>query len=292
MTFPIDRGNLYAFWSGLDELGLLLGLARLPGEVNADYRARLEDVYAHPGNATYQGLIHSISREFGIPYLPALTIVCPSTPGEAPRVILDNQELSLYLNGQDLAASWFLRDPRMSTLTSLVQAINNTGVFSATINPGINPNSYPAGLLNADSYQWVLKEPVPAAIRFTLAHMPINSGTVSFDEGGVFGNYTNSPSQPGDFHLDTNTGEVSCISLPSGTGGVIYQYRQASLTLNWFPIVISDLNSTQSRNWFFSQVEQNIWNTPEARYNPGVPSTFMRRIIDEINTNCPVLWGT
>jgi hypothetical protein len=58
--------QIYNVWNCFDEFGLLLGLPRIPGEKNRAYKARLLDVYVHPANSTYQGLINGISRELGI----------------------------------------------------------------------------------------------------------------------------------------------------------------------------------------------------------------------------------
>lgn len=56
----------YSVWNCFDEFGLLLGLPRIPGEKNADYKARLLDVYTNPASSTYAGLINGISRELGV----------------------------------------------------------------------------------------------------------------------------------------------------------------------------------------------------------------------------------
>jgi hypothetical protein len=53
-------------WNCFDEIGLLLGLPRIPGEKNKTYKDRLTDVYAHPADATYQGLVNGVSRELGL----------------------------------------------------------------------------------------------------------------------------------------------------------------------------------------------------------------------------------
>ena len=58
----------YNIWNHFDEFGLLLGLPRIPGEKNADYKTRLLDVYTNPANSTYSGLRYGISRELGIDY--------------------------------------------------------------------------------------------------------------------------------------------------------------------------------------------------------------------------------
>ena len=58
--------TVYNVWNCFDEFGLLLGLPRIAGENNRQYKARLLDVYANPANSTYQGLINGISRELGV----------------------------------------------------------------------------------------------------------------------------------------------------------------------------------------------------------------------------------
>ena len=289
MILPVTSSSLHAVWNGLDEIGLTVGLSRLVGETNALYRARLEDVFARPGNSTYQGLVYSLAREFGIAIQPAMTLTPLS--GDPPRAILENQCLTLYSDLDSIVATWFLRDPDISTLALLAQAINDTGAYTATLDDDIDPDSYSAGLINADSSVWILGETVPASTSFPLGHTLINPDTMVFEEYEVFKNFVNPPASPGDFYVNLATGQVNCIILPNGTSRVTYQYRTNSLGLNYLPIVISDLNSLDTRAWFFSQVEQNVWASPEQRYNPGVPYTLMRRIIDEINLNCPVLWG-
>ena len=53
-------------WNHFDEFGLLLGLDRIPGEKNKQFKARLIDVYTNPANSTLSGLEYGISRELGV----------------------------------------------------------------------------------------------------------------------------------------------------------------------------------------------------------------------------------
>jgi hypothetical protein len=57
---------LHHVWNAFDEFGLLLGLQRLYGERNDDFRVRIEDVFVSPGNSTRDGLYNALSRELGI----------------------------------------------------------------------------------------------------------------------------------------------------------------------------------------------------------------------------------
>jgi len=63
----VSTPEVYNIWNCFDEFGLLLGLPRIPGERNRDYKARLLAVYQYPANSTYSGLIYGISRELGLP---------------------------------------------------------------------------------------------------------------------------------------------------------------------------------------------------------------------------------
>lgn len=58
---------LHHIWNAFDEFGLLLGIQRLRGERNAEFKARILDVFQNPGNSTKSGLINALSRELDIP---------------------------------------------------------------------------------------------------------------------------------------------------------------------------------------------------------------------------------
>lgn len=53
-------------WTPYDEIGLLLGCPRIPGERNVPYKVRLLDVFQRPGSSTRPGLINFLSRSFSI----------------------------------------------------------------------------------------------------------------------------------------------------------------------------------------------------------------------------------
>ena len=58
--------DIYNVWNCFDELGLLLGLSRIPGEKNMQYKSRLLEAYTNLASSTYIGLKYGISRELGI----------------------------------------------------------------------------------------------------------------------------------------------------------------------------------------------------------------------------------
>jgi hypothetical protein len=292
MRYSLGNQNLTKVYNGLDNLGDLLGLARLPGERNADYRARLESLFVFPGNASYDGLTTSINRELGLAAQPALTIQRASGgDASSSRVVVKNQTIYLFLYDLDLSYTFFLRDPAVSTLQLLQEAITNPGYFTASLAEDIDPQTYASTLLNVDSRVWVSQETVPAARTFQLQHSPIVSGTVSFSETQVFKYYQATPTGVGDFSLDLATGICRCTTQPSGSGVISYQYNQTELTCFSQSAVLLDLNSLQARNWFFTRVERDVWEDLESRYSQTEPYQFMDNIIQEIKDNCPALWG-
>lgn len=56
----------HQIWNDHDEYGLKFGLERNYLEPDYKYNERLRDVFINKGSSTYQGLINSISREFGL----------------------------------------------------------------------------------------------------------------------------------------------------------------------------------------------------------------------------------
>lgn len=58
--------SLHHIWNPFDEFGMLLGIYRLHGERNAQFKERILDVFRKPANATKTGLMNGISRELGL----------------------------------------------------------------------------------------------------------------------------------------------------------------------------------------------------------------------------------
>jgi hypothetical protein len=62
------------------------------------------------------------------------------------------------------------------------------------------------------------------------------------------------------------------------------------LTLSYLPVAVSNLNSLPLRNWMFTKMEHNVWNSPSERYSQYQPYPLMQGIIDELKQNCPNFW--
>ncbi|WP_157066968.1 low copy number virion structural protein [Alicyclobacillus shizuokensis] len=73
-------------WNAFDEFGLLVGLARLPMETNAQFKERILDVFRYPANSGDEGLTNGIARELGL----------------VQRVTWANDSKHLYLKGRSI----------------------------------------------------------------------------------------------------------------------------------------------------------------------------------------------
>ena len=74
-------------WSHWSHFGFFLGLDRIRGESNTEYRDRLLDVMIHRAGSTHFGLAHAINRELGLLYTDnAITIIHKTAPDGQPIV--------------------------------------------------------------------------------------------------------------------------------------------------------------------------------------------------------------
>ena len=60
------RQQVHHVWNFFDEFGLLVGIQRIYGERNKDYKRRILDVFLHLPNSTYIGMVNSIASELDL----------------------------------------------------------------------------------------------------------------------------------------------------------------------------------------------------------------------------------
>lgn len=63
---PHEEYEIHHVWNPFDEFGLLLGVNRLHGERNAQFKERILDVFRKPANSTKQGIINGLSKDLNI----------------------------------------------------------------------------------------------------------------------------------------------------------------------------------------------------------------------------------
>lgn len=304
IVVPVTDSMKKSVWGPLDEIGLLLDLKRLPGERNHDYRKRLFRVFTRRTDSTYDGLLNGITYELGLEFEDVLTLTFTGSSDLQPRVTVQDGILTLYsdyTNEDDYTVIQIDNEPQLNLredganeLSELVALINSTGSFTAALVEDPPPVNWSYCLVNFDTNVWVNDEKVPSSTRFTLENAPLNEGMFYFGEPKVFKRLRVSEdalTQPGDFYINTTTGEVVTTSLPSGEGTVRYQYRDLPKTLEASPVSIGYIGSRDLQRYFFTQLEVRLFNTPLERFINNIPNDEGVEIINELFRASKNYWG-
>lgn len=304
IVVPVTDTMKKSVWGPLDEIGLLLDLKRLPGERNHDYRKRLFRVFTRRTDSTYDGLLNGITYELGLEFEDVLTLTFTGSSDLQPRVTVQDGILTLYsdyTNEDDYTVIQIDNEPQLNLredganeLSELVALINSTGSFTAALVEDPPPVNWSYCLVNFDTNVWVNDEKVPSSTRFTLENAPLNEGMFYFGEPKVFKRLRVSEdalTQPGDFYINTTTGEVVTTSLPSGEGTVRYQYRDLPKTLEASPVSIGYIGSRDLQRYFFTQLEVRLFDTPLERFINNIPNDEGVEIINELFRASKNYWG-
>ena len=97
MEFTGSEIKPHQLFNELDRFGLLLGLERLPLELNASYKERLLDVFANRADSTTRGLVNGITRELGLKIKQEILVVPTSTDPNVGMAI-KGTKLCIYSN--------------------------------------------------------------------------------------------------------------------------------------------------------------------------------------------------
>jgi len=276
-------------YNSFDHFGMLIGLQRLPGERNADYRARLLDVYIHRGGAHQDGLINALTRELGLNRREAISISTTATNG---RIIVGDTYLQLWEDDTNYTEyDIYSRSSSVYFIKDLVDAIDSNTYFSATLLPGVN-GGMPSGiLLPKDTMTWQALEPLKNIKRNKLLYTNIVENSVRFSTEGykvfhelVYG--IDGIVASGDYYIDyTNNMIYSYDPAPIGTV-VSYYYHDFPTKLEISPVNIYEFTSTTFRSKIFEQVLNE-----EGLYIDGVPTSEAVDYINEIMSVRNMLWG-
>jgi hypothetical protein len=128
----------HEIWSPWDDLGLMVGIKRQPGETNHEIQTRILDVYANRGGPTRQGLVNSISRDLGYePYnvISKRFFVLDYYPliDYEVTVTVDNVEWTEQLVEKQPPAEGWVYPSGTSSVTPVYSATVASGVTQAWI---------------------------------------------------------------------------------------------------------------------------------------------------------------
>lgn len=281
----------------LDEFGLLLGQSRLIGERNALYKQRLARVFSERASSTYRGLINSITRGLGLELFDALTIEALESAGTFlatnPAIVFSESFVYLYEDFENLILDRTLDrfDSRGDSffLTDLVDKINESSLFLATLGDGVNGYTPAMTVLNQKSHIFVTSEIVPIATRFELENNNIVAGTIFFSDRIVFRTQVSSEAAAdatGKFFVDHKTGYVVSFTAPNSSTEVRYEYLKNPLVAKASPVIIHNMQSLDFKVKLFEQVL-----TDDGTFTNGLPTSLGADLINELLSVHPIYWG-
>jgi hypothetical protein len=166
-----------------------LGLQRLTGETNADYKQRLRDVFVHRSNSTLLGLIYGITRELGLEVFEGLRIIAKTdVDGNLllpyGAIVFDEQNCTVYEDySTDTVLETFDRFDRSAGayyISELATLIQTTGYFNVEILANVESHFRSLCLYNQSTAGMVVAEDVATGgSRIKLAKTHLIPNTVS-----------------------------------------------------------------------------------------------------------------
>jgi hypothetical protein len=285
---------VHSVYNEFDKHGLLLGLPRMSSERNWEYKWRLLDVFVHRASSTYLGLIHGITRELGLEIYDAISVV-PVVDGNGdplvsmPAVVFEETKCTLYndYSDDDVLAEFDRFDSASGvwTVQELVDEINATSYYTATILDDTDPTSRSMTIFNQASVGLVESEDITGkGARIKLEYDTVVPGTVSVYSS----NLTEKVSAEvdlvgkGKYYIDTDNGILLTTSLPAPGSRIRYQYRDDNFIAQASPIILHNLQSDDFKNKMFEQTSEG---------DRALPTALGAYIINELLSVFSTSWG-
>jgi hypothetical protein len=287
--------SLHPVFNELDSHGLLLGLPRLKGEKNAEYKQRLMDVMVHRGGSSYQGLIHAITRELGLKITDAISITPVLDGNNIPLVAfpaVEFIETKCFLYENYITGEVLLEIDRFDVaggsfaLQGLVNTINATGKYTAVLKG--NPQMRSMCIYHQSSIGEVTTEEISnsgAVIR--LAHTNLVSGTIAIESPNLVVRKSSSYNlQDGEYYIDEESGTLTSAQVPAAGSIIRYKYRIDDFVAQASPVIIHNLQSADFKTKMFETVTDENGDS-----QLGLPTRLGSDIINELLSVYPSNWG-
>jgi hypothetical protein len=293
----VDTPKARTAWNQFDEHGLLVGLTRLKGEHNWQFRRRISDALVHAANSAYQGMVYGMTRELGLSLSYPLVVNPKRSQNGSflapdPYILFDGVWLYLYsdyANGLlDFQIDRHRAGNNYEHLNQLVDLINTTAFFEAELTATEHQYVRSMAVLN-QSNRLMLTEPVQPSTRFKLRYPYVVPGSVYFSDLHVFASRkigAAAVTNVGDFHIDYQKGIVTVYTVPSVEAFVRYQYVPYPFKPVASPVVLHDINQDNFRVKMFEQILQD-----DGTYEHGLPTELGVDVINELMSVKPMYWG-
>ena len=294
MTRITATPEIHNVFNELDEFGILLGLPRLEEERNAEYKQRLLDVMVHRANSTKRGLIYGITRELGLELNRAIRmrVILDSngTPlAPAPAIVFKDPYCYIY---SDYGANTLLFTlDRFSpsggcfTIGELVDIINSTGYFTATIDHESSRTLRSMTIFDQTSAGIVVAEGLATGShRVQLEHDHLIEESIAVRGSNLTHRVYSEEEirQTGDFYVDIRGGVLEAAAVPTSGSTIRYTHIDLDLYFESSPIILHDLNADEFKSKMF---------TKNADGDLGLPTACGADIINELLSVYPALWG-
>jgi len=279
--------------------GDMVGLHRINGENNADYKLRLWDASVHLAGPLYDGVVNGIAREFGLLRAPAITIDikkgssgAPVAP--SPRVDILANRIVLYSDWRpdgtavvDREIRTYQLDDDGYYLDDLATKINESNYFSATLDAEIRPNTITSTLVRKTSNLIVRSEHIRGDKLTQLINPYIVRNSVTFIEKDIFDvEVTGTPAEAGQYAVDYTNGEIMVFTLPSGHGYCSYMAANFPMEVDAVPIQVFTFQDDDFQYELFEKKELDSGELINA-----LPNVEGSEIYHQLFKETEVFWG-
>jgi hypothetical protein len=292
---PVSRKSA---WNQFDEHGLLASLRRLPEENNWQFKRRVLDTFVHLANASYQGLIHGITRDLGLSLYQPITInpkrslVTDRFFAPDPYIKFDGVWVWFYTdyaNGVvDFKIDRFEKGGNYEYIWRFYDFINSTTFWEAHLEDWVTHEMRTMELLNQSNRISVLREAIPATSKFRLKHSRIISGSTSFYDAAAYLQEVSSETNvtsTGKYYTDYLQGIIRSYDIPEVGSSIRYQYTAFPFRPIASSVILHDINNENFKIKMFEQVETELGTVH------GIPTLLGREIVNELMSVTPMYWG-
>ena len=284
-------------WNEFDDHGNMVSLPRLRGEKNWEYKRRIHDVFVNIANSSYRGLINGITRELGLTLYNAIEINPKVSGGEFlasdPYIKFDGVYLYLYSDYSndllDYQIDRYEPGGNYEHLGRLVDLINTTSFFEASLINDTDPYTRSMTILNQSNRGSIHFERIPVSNRFKLGNTHIVQGSVYFSNRNTFRTEVSTltaVNEIGKYYIDYSKGIVTVYTVPTSEDIVRYQYIKYPLRAVASPVILHDINDDNFKVKMFEQVLLD-----DGTYTHGMPTEIGLDIINELFSVVPMYWG-
>lgn len=281
--------------TGLDELGLRLGLRRLPGENLPAFRDRLLWRAKFPPGALFQGLGRTISSQVGLLDVPLWRIDVNRDEDEAPVVPdprvqanglrlrvwedYENNVLSLDLDLESRSGAYFVSQVR--------EALEEIDFLSLTVLSNEEDGRLSRHLMvDTQQVNWTQVQLQPSQLNH-LDHGLI--AEIGFSRSDIFREEQGSPdamTEPGHYFVDRTRGLIYSYELARGE--CAYRMRMFSFVMFWTQIPVLEFKDPDMG----LLLKQSLIEDDKGEGSLSVMGPDGARLTNTLLRVHPLEWGT